>query len=219
MFRNNFFLRKINSIWITVTEYLLQKLHVLPELWVHLWQLWLCECKTVLHTIILSVSCMRIYARTLTSTHTHWHPITERHEASHLLITGHMYDKQSRWTVAFSSLTGKKKIWRRWLDGAVNWILFTVKCLFFLCMAFVDEWIPFRKLLFYDYSLKYPKADTLLPDCLSLSASDFDQMDLSHMTALKLNEKHSVLSHQLYLLTSPLTVAWVNFLYGINLNS
>lgn len=165
---------------------------------------------------------MRIHARTLTNTHTHTQTLASNYwetwSISPVNNRAHVWYTESV-NSSFLKLDRKKKIWRRWLDGAVNWMLFTVKGLFFLCVVFVDEWIPFRKLLFYDYSLKYPKADTLLPDCLSLSASDFDQMDLSHMTALKLNEKHSVLSHQLYLLTSPLTVAWVNFLYGINLNS
>lgn len=191
------------SYWIFVPEVARASWIVGPS--VTTLTLWMQNSATHDYCVLHAHSCTHTHKHT----HTHWHPITERHEASHLLITGHMYDKQSRWTVACSSLTGKKK------SGADGWMVQLIGC----CLLFVDEWIPFRKLLFYDYSLKYPKADTLLPDCLSLSASDFDQMDLSHMTALKLNEKHSVPSHQLYLLTSPLTVAWVNFLYGINLNS
>lgn len=36
--------------------------------------------------------------------------------------------------------------WSRWLDGAANWVLFTVKCLFFFSVTSENVWFIFESL-------------------------------------------------------------------------
>lgn len=132
MFKNNFLKKNLlnlnYSYWIFVPEVACASWIVGPS--VTTLTLWMQNSATHDYCVLHAHSCTHTHKHT----HTHWHPITERHEASHLLITGHMYDKQSRWTVAFSSLTGKKK------SGADGWMVQLIGCCLLLSVFSFSVW-------------------------------------------------------------------------------